>query len=110
MRWSRLVRQTGRRRGTGATNWLALRGSRVVDLARSAPDRADAAVTLRIASLVPSLTELIVELGLRDCLIARTGFCIHPADAVRNVPKVGTTVDRVRHTVRVPVLLLRGLT
>jgi len=48
---------------------------------------------LRIASLVPSLTELIVDLGLRDALVARTGFCIHPADALRAVPKVGGTKD-----------------
>ncbi|NKI94276.1 helical backbone metal receptor [Rhizobacter sp. SG703] len=45
----------------------------------------------RIASLVPSLTELVVELGLGPRLVARTGFCIHPADAVRSVPKVGGT-------------------
>jgi ABC-type Fe3+-hydroxamate transport system substrate-binding protein len=50
-------------------------------------------VTPRIASLVPSLTELVVELGLRDCLVARTGFCIHPANALRGVPKVGGTKD-----------------
>lgn len=50
-------------------------------------------MTLRIASLVPSLTELVVELGLRDCLIARTGFCIHPAEPLREVPKVGGTKD-----------------
>jgi ABC-type hemin transport system substrate-binding protein len=31
-------------------------------------------VAVRIASLVPSLTELVVELGLGDCLVARTGF------------------------------------
>ena len=47
----------------------------------------------RIASLVPSLTELIVELGLRDCLVARTGFCVHPAAALRAVAKVGGTKD-----------------
>ncbi len=47
----------------------------------------------RIASLVPSLTELVVELGLLDVLVARTGFCIHPADALRKVPKVGGTKD-----------------
>ena len=50
-------------------------------------------MVLRIASLVPSLTELVVELGLLDCLVARTGFCIHPAGAVRAVPKVGGTKD-----------------
>ena len=51
------------------------------------------AAGLRIASLVPSLTELLVELGLRDVLIARTGFCIHPASMLRDVPKVGGTKD-----------------
>jgi hypothetical protein len=48
---------------------------------------------LRIASLVPSLTELVVALGLLDVLVARTGFCIHPAEALREVPKVGGTKD-----------------
>src|SRR5213592_3497021 len=47
----------------------------------------------RIASLVPSLTELLIVLGLREHLVARTGFCIHPADAVRDIPKVGGTKD-----------------
>jgi ABC-type hemin transport system substrate-binding protein len=48
---------------------------------------------LRIASLVPSLTELAVSLGLGPCLVARTGFCIHPANVVGAVPKVGGTKD-----------------
>lgn len=48
---------------------------------------------LRVASLVPSLTELLVALGLRAALVARTGFCIHPAEALREVPKVGGTKD-----------------
>ena len=47
----------------------------------------------RIASLVPSLTELVAELGLLDQLVARTGFCIHPAEPLRAVPKVGGTKD-----------------
>jgi len=46
---------------------------------------------LRIASLVPSLTELVVGLGLGDRLVARTGWCIHPAATLRQVPKVGGT-------------------
>jgi ABC-type Fe3+-hydroxamate transport system substrate-binding protein len=50
-------------------------------------------MTPRIASLVPSLTELVVALGLVDALVARTGFCIHPAQALRAVPKVGGTKD-----------------
>jgi ABC-type Fe3+-hydroxamate transport system substrate-binding protein len=47
----------------------------------------------RIASLVPSLTELVVALGLGEHLVARTGFCVHPAQALRTVPKVGGTKD-----------------
>src|SRR6476619_1886404 len=46
---------------------------------------------VRIASLVPSLTELVVALGLGDRLVARTGWCIHPAAALAAVPKVGGT-------------------
>jgi ABC-type Fe3+-hydroxamate transport system substrate-binding protein len=45
----------------------------------------------RIASLVPSLTELVVALGLGDRLVARTGWCIHPAEALARVAKVGGT-------------------
>ncbi|MBT9494617.1 MAG: ABC transporter substrate-binding protein [Paucibacter sp.] len=47
----------------------------------------------RIASLVPSITELLVDLGLGPRLVARTGFCIHPQAALLNVPKVGGTKD-----------------
>jgi ABC-type Fe3+-hydroxamate transport system substrate-binding protein len=47
----------------------------------------------RIASLVPSLTETLCALGLRAQLVARTGFCVHPRAAVRDIPKVGGTKD-----------------
>ncbi|KPF66978.1 metal ABC transporter substrate-binding protein [beta proteobacterium AAP99] len=47
----------------------------------------------RIVSLVPSITELLIDLGLREHVVGRTGFCIHPADAVRDIPKVGGTKD-----------------
>src|SRR6185369_1244217 len=46
---------------------------------------------VRIASLVPSLTELVVALGLGDRLVARTGWCVHPAEALARVAKVGGT-------------------
>lgn len=46
----------------------------------------------RIASLVPSLTELLFALDLGAHVVARTGFCIHPR-AARQVPKVGGTKD-----------------
>lgn len=49
--------------------------------------------TVRIASLVPSLTETLVTLGLGAQLVARTGYCIHPAAALRAVSKVGGTKD-----------------
>lgn len=51
------------------------------------------APTPRIVSLVPSLTELLVDLGLLDVLVGRTGFCIHPREALAEVPKVGGTKD-----------------
>jgi ABC-type Fe3+-hydroxamate transport system substrate-binding protein len=47
----------------------------------------------RIASLVPSLTELLFALDLGGHVVARTGFCVHPRDAVRKVRKVGGTKD-----------------
>ena len=53
----------------------------------------NAPTSLRIASLVPSLTELVVVLGLHEHLVARTGFCVHPAEAVKTIPKVGGTKD-----------------
>ncbi|RPH64342.1 MAG: cobalamin-binding protein [Burkholderiales bacterium] len=57
-------------------------------------------MSVRIVSLVPSLTELLCALGLREQLVGRTGFCIHPREALRDVPKVGGTkdvdVERVR--------------
>ena len=47
----------------------------------------------RIVSLVPSITELLCDLGLAGQLVGRTGFCIHPAELVRAIPKVGGTKD-----------------
>jgi ABC-type Fe3+-hydroxamate transport system substrate-binding protein len=47
----------------------------------------------RIVSLVPSITELLCELGLAPQLLGRTGFCIHPAGLVGAIAKVGGTKD-----------------
>lgn len=47
----------------------------------------------RIVSLVPSVTELLCDLGLAHCLVGRTGFCIHPQEPLASVPKVGGTKD-----------------
>jgi ABC-type Fe3+-hydroxamate transport system substrate-binding protein len=49
--------------------------------------------TARIVSLVPSVTELLCDLGLAGQLVGRTGFCIHPREVVRAIPKVGGTKD-----------------
>jgi len=48
---------------------------------------------VRIVCLVPSLTELLCDLGLAGSLVGRTGFCIHPRALVRGIPKVGGTKD-----------------
>lgn len=53
----------------------------------------DLADSPRIVSLVPSVTELICELGLAQFLVGRTGFCIHPQAALAVVPKIGGTKD-----------------
>ncbi|HEY3596838.1 MAG TPA: helical backbone metal receptor, partial [Paraburkholderia sp.] len=45
----------------------------------------------RIVSLVPSITELLFSLGLDRQIVGRTGFCVHPRERVRDVPKVGGT-------------------
>ena len=47
----------------------------------------------RIVCLVPSITELICDLGLAAQLVGRTGFCIHPRETVRSIAKVGGTKD-----------------
>lgn len=49
--------------------------------------------TARIVSLVPSVTELVCDLGLAPQLVGRTGFCIHPAPVVAAIPKIGGTKD-----------------
>jgi len=50
-----------------------------------------AAAGARIVCLVPSITELLFELGLQGNIVGRTGFCVHPKDLVRKVSKVGAT-------------------
>ncbi len=54
----------------------------------------------RIISLVPSLTELVFDLGLEDRLVGRTRFCVHPKEKVEDIPIVGGTknprLDKIR--------------
>jgi iron complex transport system substrate-binding protein len=46
---------------------------------------------VRIVSLCPSLTELVFDLGRGEELVGITQYCVHPADAVGAVEKVGGT-------------------
>jgi len=45
----------------------------------------------RIVSLVPSQTELLYDLGLRDEVVGITKFCVHPAEWFRSKRRVGGT-------------------
>jgi ABC-type Fe3+-hydroxamate transport system substrate-binding protein len=45
----------------------------------------------RIISLVPSQTELLFDLGLRDEVIGITKFCVHPKEWFRNKTRIGGT-------------------
>ncbi|QYY44361.1 ABC transporter substrate-binding protein [Aneurinibacillus thermoaerophilus] len=59
-------------------------------------DHAERAVTFhfppqRIVSLCPSLTDTLFALGLKEKIVGRTQFCIHPAEQVKNVRRVGGT-------------------
>ena len=45
----------------------------------------------RIVSLVPSQTELLVDLGLRDKLVGITKFCVHPKELRKEVQLIGGT-------------------
>lgn len=54
---------------------------------------APAEAGFRVVSLVPSITELLFALGLDARVVGRTGFCIHPRERVRDLPKVGGTKD-----------------
>lgn len=48
---------------------------------------------MRIVSLVPSLSETLVDLGLRSALVGCTQFCVEPKDLHRTAQVVGGTKD-----------------
>lgn len=54
----------------------------------------------RIVSLVPSITELLFDLGLEDRICGRTSFCVEPKEQVENIEMVGGTktadAERIR--------------
>jgi ABC-type Fe3+-hydroxamate transport system substrate-binding protein len=80
----------GTRQGAAPGHWVDAMGQ----------VHAAAAQGARIVSLVPSVTELLFDLGLSGQVVGRTGFCVHPRALVKRVPKVGGTktvdVARVR--------------
>jgi len=43
----------------------------------------------RVVSLVPSLTESLFDLGLGEACVGVTDFCVHPAEAIKDLPRVG---------------------
>lgn len=57
-------------------------------------------VPRRIVSLVPSQTELLVDLGLREQIVGVTKFCVHPRDLRKQKKVVGGTkqvhYDRIK--------------
>ncbi len=47
----------------------------------------------RIVSLVPSLSEALVVLGLADLLVGVTQYCVYPPKAFDHLPRLGGTKD-----------------
>lgn len=54
----------------------------------------------RIVSLVPSQTELLIDLGLKDKVVGITKFCVHPIGIKEEIAVVGGTkaihLDKIR--------------
>lgn len=54
----------------------------------------------RIVSLVPSQSELLWDLGLKDRMAGITKFCIHPKELFESIPRIGGTktlnIDKIR--------------
>ena len=48
-------------------------------------------VSMRVISLVPSLTETLIEAGVN--VVGRTRFCVHPFEKIQNIPSVGGTKE-----------------
>jgi ABC-type Fe3+-hydroxamate transport system substrate-binding protein len=46
---------------------------------------------VRLVSLVPSLTETLIDFGLTDSIVGRTRWCTEPADVVARIEAVGGT-------------------
>ena len=55
----------------------------------------------RIISLVPSQSELLWDLGLRNEIVGITKFCIHPTELYKTITRVGGTktfdIEKIRN-------------
>ena len=96
-----------RRRAVGAVLRAARRGSvsdesfaQRAQVSRSEPkaskgqhvgERSPSGRAQRIVSLVPSLTEALFDLGLGARVVGVTDWCVHPADQLAELPRVGGT-------------------
>ncbi len=47
----------------------------------------------RVVSLVPSVTESLFDLGLGSRVVGITDYCVHPAEALTHLPRIGGTKD-----------------
>jgi iron complex transport system substrate-binding protein len=48
----------------------------------------------RVISLVPSITELLFDIGLNETeVVGRTRFCVHPSPRIKSLPSMGGTKD-----------------
>lgn len=53
----------------------------------------------RILSLVPSITQLLIDLGLQQQMAGRTRFCIYPEGKVQNIPVIGGVMGLNKHEI-----------
>lgn len=47
----------------------------------------------RIISLTPSITELLFALELREYVVGRTHYCVHPQPIISTLPSIGGTKE-----------------
>ncbi len=63
-------------------------------------EHAFAAEPHRIVSLVPSLTETLFALGVGARVVGVTEYCVHPAESVAALPRVGGTKNPALDAIR----------
>lgn len=63
---------------------------------------------MRVISLVPSITELLFDLGMDDNVVGLTKFCVHPRAKWSSLPRIGgtKTVNHERLALLKPDLII----